>query len=82
MAQGFRTTISWDDEIQNGLDAYGRRRQIHAVATTARMMIERGLALSDLENEQAIERLAASEKIEFLEALKIVVARGLAASKG
>lgn len=81
MAQGFRTTISWDDDIQSGLDAYGRRRQIHAVATTARMMIERGLAISDLANEQAIERLAASEKIDYLDALKLVVKRGLATSE-
>jgi len=80
MAQTFRTTISWDEDIQGGLEAYGRRRQIHAIATTARIMIERGLALSDLDIEQAVERLAAAEDIEFLDALKIVVQRGLASN--
>ena len=80
MGKTFRTTISWDEDIQGGLENYGRRRQIHAIATTARIMVERGLALSDLDIEQAVERLAVEENIEFLDALKVVIRRGLDSS--
>ena len=43
-------------------------------------MVERGLALSDLDIEQAVERLAVEENIEFLDALKVVIRRGLDSS--